>query len=164
MNQVKCTILSSILEEVPSTSNYPLQVTVQLLVELPDGSTVVIPKIIHEPLWYSRKYRLQIFSKKEKKIVPMKDYFDVVTNLDTDMRSRDTMTLTSLVLGLINYGEHVRIIQPKSGLSFMAFLSYYRGKPIVTRYHFDGTHETYPDPFTLWFDHEAVEQYVSSFI
>ncbi len=172
MIQVKVTVISCITQEVPTIHNYPIQCTIKMLVTMPDGSQFVTQKIIHEPMWYQRKYRLQVFSRKEKKIVPMKEEFDSIGSMEVRYRTWRTESLAVLSLGLVDYNQiHPSVLNGtvwisliKSGTSFYAFLGDYRGKPSISRYYCDRTRggEVFPEPFDVWYEPETVDKYLQS--
>jgi hypothetical protein len=114
---------------------------------------IVVPKIIHEPLYYRGRYQPQIFSRHEKKVVPLHIYDDSVRNYTEENRIFATRNLTSLALGFVNYESYGKpsIIPVTPGKVFYAFLRMYKGKPIITRYHYDGNRgeEVYPVPFDV---------------
>lgn len=164
MTQVKCTILDCITEEVPTINNYPLQSRIRILITMPNSGYQVVQKIIHEPLWYQRKYRLQIFSSKEKKIIPMYYENDGVVSMDIDRRRTSLRWFVSQALGLMNYDTKSTVpvkLLPLAGISFYAFLTDYRGKPSISRYYSDRTRggEVFPEPFDVWYEPETIENY-----
>lgn len=164
---VKAVILNAKIEEKYAKYNYGLQLTIQILVyeKFENEQWVpfhdVVQKVIHEPLWYSRRYRLQIFHSKEKKVVPMKQQFDILQTLEFEKRLYDTQRLASLALGFIDYSTGT-IIPVTSGRTFHAFRMPYRGTTVISRYVYQGERgdEIFPDDFTVGYDTQEIERYL----
>lgn len=164
---VKAVILNAKVEEKSVKYNYGLQITIQILVyeafidEQWVPYTELIQKVIHEPLWYSRRYRLQVFHSKEKKVVPMKQQFDILQTLEFEKRLYDTQRLASLALGFIDY-ETTTIIPVSTGRTFYAYRVMYRGGAVISRYIYKGERgdEIFPDDFTIGYDTQQIERYL----
>lgn len=163
----KCVILNSKIEEKFVKYNYGLQLTISILVYelMQDGEWVpfeeVVKKVIHEPLWYTGKYRLQVFHSKQKKVVPMKQQFDILQTLDFEKRLYDTQRLASLALGFIDYDTGA-IFPVTSGRTFHAFRVAYRGGITISRYVYQDkrNEEIIPDDFTVGYDTQQIERYL----
>ena len=164
---VKAVILNAKVEEKFVKYNYGLQITISILVyEIEqNGEWVpyheVVKKVIHEPLWYTGKYRLQVFHSKQKKVVPMKQQFDILQTLEFEKRLYDTQRLASLALGFIDYNTGA-IIPVTSGRTFHAYRMPYRGATVISRYVYQGERgdEIFPDDFTVGYDTQEIERYL----
>lgn len=149
MIQCKCIILSCKLRDIIKEDDYGMYSITRILTD----RKIVVPKIIHEPLYYTNRYQPQIFSRHEKKVVPLHIHDESITNYTEQSRIFALRKLTSLALGFVNYDTYEKpvIIPVTPGKVFHAFLITYKGKPVITRYHYNGTRgeEVFPEPFGI---------------
>lgn len=97
----------------------------------------------------------------KKKVVPMKQQFDILQTLDFEKRLHDTQRLASLALGFIDYDTGA-VLPVTTGRSFVAFRLAYRGGITISRYVYQDrrSEEIFPDDFTIGYNTEQIERYL----
>lgn len=152
MEEITCCVLA-VTKTLDTPHYFNLALRLQLLIIEKD---IVVPKIIHEPAYYS--YRTQVFHPKERKIVPAKKVWKETYSRSGEGREKALSKFAGLVLGLFNY-ETGTTYRLRSGMCFKAFLWEYRGKPCVSRYHFSGSETIFPGK-RIWFDDKLVQEFM----
>ena len=152
VEEITCCVLA-VTKTIDTQHYFNLALRLQLLVPEKD---IVVPKIIHEPAFYD--YRTQIFHPKRREIVPAKKVWKETYSRDGTGREKALNKFAIHVLGLFNYDTGT-VYRLRTGMCFRAFLWEYRGKQVISRYHYDNGNTIFPGS-KIWFNAGLVQDYM----